>query len=233
MHLPTVGTSAFILPAIVVALALSGCGQGKQAPKAAAKAAVSAERVPAAKVAAAPAKAELPPGVARPWKVGENAVWKQRGGKELSWKTVKLDGSIAELHGSTGCKVTIEPGAYGPTRSWRDCSGHTGSLKIEKRAGGLFPLAVGNTASWQYSGRNDKGNTWSGTRSCKVAGTANVTVPAGDFDTYHVICRQDSSRYDYWFSPELGFTVISSKAPLPGKKGSRYHRELVRLEPAA
>ena len=48
----------------------------------------------------------------------------------------------------------------------------------------------------------------------------------------HVVCRENSARYDYWFSPELGFTVISSKAPLPGKKSSRYHRELIRLEPA-
>ena len=123
--------------------------------------------------------------------------------------------------------------SYSPSLAWRDCFGHTGSNKMEKHSGSLFPLAVGNTESWKYTGRNHKGNTWSGARSCKVAGTANVTVPAGNFDAYHVICRESSARYDYWFAPELGYTVISSKAPLPGKKSSRYHRELVRLEPPA
>ena len=231
LSIPFVRVSA--LAAAVLALALSGCGPSGQAPKTAAKAAVKSERVPAAKVATAPAKAELPPGESRAFAVGDKSVWKQSDGKELSWKTVKLDGSIMELHGSNGCKAAIEWPTYSPTLAWRGCSGSSGSQKIEKHAGSLFPLAVGNTENWQYSGRNDKGNKWSGMRSCKVAGTANVTVPAGNFDTYHVVCREKSARYDYWFSPELGSTVISSKAPLPGKKSSRYRRELIRIEPAA
>ena len=222
---------AFVLPAAAFALALAGCKTdgGPEAPAKAQKAAWT----PAAKVETAPARAELPPGVLRASTVGDKSVWKQRDGKELTWKTVKLDGSIAEVHGSNGCKAVTDRSSYSPTLGWRGCSGHTGSHKIEKRTGRLFPLAVGNTEHWQFSGRSAKGSTWSGTRSCKVAGTANVTVPAGNFDTYHVICREKSARYDYWFSPELGYTVISSKAPLPGKKSSRYHRELIRLEPPA
>ena len=231
--LPISAMRASALATAVLALALSGCGQSGQAPKAAAKAAVKAEWVPAAKVATAPAKVELPPGVRRTFKVGDKSVWKQ-GGKETAFKTAKLDGSIAEIHVSpTGCRAVVDLSSYLPVLSWRDCSGSTGSHKMEKRSGGLFPLAVGNTESWQFTGRNEKGNTWSGMRSCKVAGTANVTVPAGNFDTYHVICRERSARYDYWFAPEIGSNVISSKAPLPGKKSSRYHRELIRLEPAA
>ena len=231
MTLSALRKCAFVLPAAALALALAGCkaGGGPEAPAKAQKAAWT----PAAKVETAPAKAELPPGVRRVLAVGGKSVWKQRGGKELTWKTVKLDGSIAEVHGSNGCKAVTDLSSYSPTMAWRDCSGSTGSQKMEKHSGGLFPLAVGNTESWKYSGRSDKGSTWSGTKSCKVAGTANVTVPAGNFDTYHVICREKSARYDYWFSPELGSTVISSKAPLPGKKSSRYHRELIRLEPPA
>ena len=219
------------LPAAAVALALSGCKPERADPKLPPRPRQS-ERTPAAKVATAPAKAELPPGIRRPLAVGDKSVWKQDG-KELSWKTAKLDGSIAEVHGSNGCKVVIDLSTFSPALSWRNCSGSAGSQKMEKRSGGLFPLAVGNTESVRFSGRNEKGNTWSGMRSCKVAGTANVTVPAGTFDTYHVVCRENSARYDYWFSPKLGSTVISSKAPLPGKKSSRYHRELIRLEPAA
>ena len=227
MKLSMLRKCAFVLPAAAVALALAGC-KTEGGPEAPAKAVWT----PAAKVATAPAKAELPPGIRRPLAVGDKSVWKQDG-KELSWKTAKLDGSIAEVHGSNGCKVVIDLSTFSPALSWRNCSGSAGSQKMEKRSGGLFPLAVGNTESVRFSGRNEKGNTWSGMRSCKVAGTANVTVPAGTFDTYHVVCRENSARYDYWFSPELGSTVISSKAPLPGKKSSRYHRELIRLEPAA
>ena len=232
MTLSTLRKCAFVLPAAAFALALAGCkaGGGPDAPAKAQKAAWN----PAAKVETAPAKAAtLPPGVRRAPAVGDKSVWKQRGDKELAWKTVKLDGSIAEIHGSNGCKAVTDRSTYAPTLGWRNCSGSTASQKVEKQAGRLFPLAVGNTEYWSFSGRSDKGNTWSGTRSCKVAGTANVTVPAGNFDAYHVICRESSARYDYWFAPELGYTVISSKAPLPGKKSSRYHRELIRVEPGA
>ena len=231
MTLSTLRKCAFVLPAAALALTLAGCkaGGGPEAPAKVQKAAWT----PAAKVETAPAKAELPPGERRALAVGHKSVWKQQGGKELTWKTMKRDGSNAEIHGSNGCKAVIDWSSYTPVLAWRDCSGSTGSQKIEKRSGGLFPLAVGNTEIWKYSGRNDKGNTWSSAQSCKVAGTANVTVPAGNFDTYHVICRDGSARYDRWFSPELGSTVITSKAPLPGKKSSRYHRELVRLEPPA
>ena len=42
-----------------------------------------------------------------------------------------------------------------------------------------------------------------------------------------------SSAYDSRFSPGLGNMVISAGAPLPGKKGRRCRRELIRIEPAA
>ncbi len=157
MTLSALRKCAFVLPAAALALALAGCkaGGGPEAPAKAQKAAWT----PAAKVETAPAKAELPPGVRRALAVGDKSVWKQRGGKELAWKTVKLDGSIAEVHGSNGCKAVTDLSSYSPSLGWRDCSGHTGSHKIDKRSGRLFPLAVGNTESWKYSGRNDKGNT--------------------------------------------------------------------------
>ena len=228
MTLSALRKCAFVLPAAALALALAGCkaGGGPEAPANVQK----ASWTPAKKVETAQSKAELPPGKRRTFALGDKSVWKQLNGKEISWKTAKLDGSVAEIHGSNGCKVVTDLTSYSPTLAWRDCSGSTGSRKIAEHSGSLFPLAVGNTESWRYTGRNHKGNTWSGARSCKVAGTANVTAPAGNFDTYHVICRDGSSRYDRWFSPELGLSVISSKAPLPGKKSSRYHWELIRFE---
>ena len=103
MTLSALRKCAFILPAAALALALAGCkaGGGPDAPAKAQKAAWT----PAAKVEAAPARAELPPGVRRARAVGDMSVWKQRGGKEISWKTVKLDGSTTEVHGSDGCKA--------------------------------------------------------------------------------------------------------------------------------
>ena len=99
MTLSVLRKCAFVLPAAALALALAGCkaGGGPDAPAKAQKAAWT----PAAKVETAPAKvATLPPGVRRAPAIGDKSVWKQRGGKELAWKTVKLDGSIAEVHGS-------------------------------------------------------------------------------------------------------------------------------------
>ena len=219
---------ALILPAAIFALALSGCKTG-EGPKAPAK----AQWAPAAKVETMPAKAELPPGDRRNYAVGEKYVWKGLNGREEAREVIGVDGSVVELQVSTGCYAKVDLDGFPPVTKWSNCWGNTGSQKIGQRTGNIFPLAVGNTESWKFNGKNNKGESWSGVRTCKVAGTVNVAVPAGNFDTYHVICREKWSRRDYYFSPELEDIVIQAQAPAGGaKKGRRAHFELVRIEPA-
>ena len=97
----------------------------------------------------------------------------------------------------------------------------------------LFPLKVGNAAKWKVRGKSSKGNEWSTTRSCKVRGTANVTVPAGNFDTYHVVCTDDWTIRQWYFSPEVRLNVVSIRAPRKGQKGRRTKIELFSYSPVA
>ena len=96
----------------------------------------------------------------------------------------------------------------------------------------MYPLQVGNTESWKYTGKNTKGDSWSGMRECEVKGTAHVTVPAGSFDTYHVVCEERDSRREWHYSPTLRRTVTSIRTPMAGSSAKPHHLELVRIIPA-
>ena len=229
MPLRTVRTHALVFPAAALALALAGCTT-EEGPKAPAKAVWT----PAVKVETMPAKAELPPGESRTYVVGESWVWKTMDGTEDVREVVAVDGSEVSVQVSWGCSYTHDASGFAPVTEFSNCSGGGSGTQQVERSGSIFPLAVGNTESWKYSGRSDKGNEWTGERSCEVAGTANVTVPAGSFDTYHVICMEKRARLDFYYSPEVRNSVIFSRAPAGGAtKGRRYHYELVRFEPAA
>ena len=77
-----------------------------------------------------------------------------------------------------------------------------------------------------------KTNSWSTTRTCKVKGTANVTVPAGRFDAYRIDCSDDWTLYRWYFSPELRLPVLFIQKPRKGKTGRSAYQELVSFEPA-
>ncbi len=74
--------------------------------------------------------------------------------------------------------------------------------------GSIWPLQVGATVSYDFKGKNSNGDTWNGTRRCEVKEEARVTVPAGTYDTFYVIC-EDPFRSRHWYvSPELETAVL-------------------------
>ena len=161
--------------------------------------------------------------------VGEKSVWRNKNGTEISFEITAFDEETFSGRGSDGCSWKFAMDGWGPTLEWKNCSSSSGSHKL-KRTGNMYPLQVGNTEKWKYRGRNNKGQSWSGTRKCEVKGTEIVTVPAGTFDTYHVVCKEQSARYEWHYSPELRYSVTSRRKPL-GSSGRRYYRELVSYVP--
>ena len=173
-------------------------------------------------------KGELPLGQPPLRAVGDKSVWRNKNGTEISYEITAVDEDILSGRSSDGCTWKFVIAGWGPAVEWKNCSSSSGSHKV-KRTGNMYPLQVGNTEKWRHSGRNNKGNRWSGTRKCEVKGTEKVTVPAGSFDTYHVVCKEPWARYEWHYSPELRFVVTSSRKPLGGSTGSRYYRELVSI----
>lgn len=184
------------------------------------------------KVEVAQVSAELPVTEARQQLAGDSWVYLNKiSGKEEISRTLAVEGNVVSgVNETTGCSYSYIANSFAPPMKWENCTGNTGSSKITGGEGAIFPLAVGNTASWSADGSNDKGDTWDDARSCKVEGTARVTVPAGAFDTYHITCQTSYRSYNYYYSPELGTTVLLSHQHK--NRNEPRHRELVSFTPA-
>lgn len=178
------------------------------------------------------AKAELPPAEAPIVKVGDKTVWRNEDGSEWSSEVIDADGEIISFQTSGECSWTAPAYGFGPSLEWSGCNGSTGTQKIKDREGNLFPLQVGSNERWKYHGKRQGGNrSWSGTRNCKVEGAVNVIVPAGNFDTYHVVCIDRRRHWEYHYSPELGTSVTWHTRPRGGGQSKPEYSELISFTP--
>lgn len=99
---------------------------------------------------------------------------------------------------------------FAPSLDWSKCKPwKDGSQTIKKTNGSIWPLQVKNKIKYSYTGEYTAGvDTWKESRSCRVDKQVRVKVPAGEFDTYRVKCKQSGgNNRTWWISPELGETV--------------------------
>ena len=124
-----------------------------------------------------------------------------RDGEAVTQTFVSDDAGGGSWKDSRGCAWSTEDG-FAPTSQWKSCPPHAdGTQTVTTTDGGAWPLQVGSRWSYNYTGENTNGGSWSGVRKCNVVGTARITVPAGDFDSYKVECNQSSSNRTYYWSP--------------------------------
>ncbi len=75
----------------------------------------------------------------------------------------------------------------------------------------LFPLEVGKTWSPSYTRELLLARqTEDMLLDCRVDSEASVTVPAGTFQTFHIIClnhRTGNLNFERWYAPEVGNMV--------------------------
>ena len=111
----------------------------------------------------------------------------------------------------------------------------------------LWPLRAGNLASYSETGtwvsKGGAESTYQTVWSCSVPGTERVTVMAGDFDTYKIMCkrysvynRKKKNRYrlretKVWnYAPAVGHYVLATTEYTSGKNPRR--RELLAVLPS-
>lgn len=159
---------------------------------------------PVVPVSAAMAEVEL----ARP-PVGRKVVERWEDGHEEVWTLVAADDETATWQLEEGGESQyIIP--FSTHLRWTGTN--VGHSTIEGDAKALYPLRVGQEASWQRTGVNN-GNAFSQRIRCTVDGEERVTVAAGAFDTYRVACRSgdDPTRPNhtstYHFAPEVNQVV--------------------------
>ena len=180
------------------------------------------------KTEVAKAGPEMAPAEAETYLAGSRWTWREQGKEDVTVEAMSVDEGKVSLQATNGCSYELVPDGFGLFTSWNNCYGSTGSMAFE-RSGSIFPLEVGKTERIKVRGHS-KGNVFSTTMFCRVAETANVTVPAGTFDTYRVVCTDDHLRQDWYFAPELGTSVISARSPVGSSQTTPYHLELVKYE---
>ena len=100
----------------------------------------------------------------------------------------------------------------------------------------LWPLKIGNEASyaetgvWQRQGEPE--NSYRANWSCEVAGKERVSVMAGEFDTWKIVCKRYAGKRlsaksrireikTWHYAPEVGHYVLATRQYFTGKPSRR------------
>jgi hypothetical protein len=152
-----------------------------------------------------------------------------RDGKEHTVIYESVDAELTKERDSTGCSRTVMTDMFAPAIAFENCSGSTGTQKITKTKGSPWPLSVKSEFQYNFSGQSAGiGKPWSSSRKCKVKGQDRVKVPAGEYDTYKLECKDTWNERTYWVSPELGYQVAFKRKHKRDKNRS-YMLELVKV----
>lgn len=161
--------------------------------------------------------------------VGDTLIWLENGQKELRNEVTALDDRQLTVAGDNGCTFSVPITGFGPSYFYKNCGGYSGTQEVEPVSESPYPISVGKSWNYVYSGIWE-GEPWKDTRKCSVDGTARVTVPLGDFDTFKLVCNDRWTRRTWYVAPEVGRSV----------KYERYHKrrhttrtlELIRVDKA-
>jgi hypothetical protein len=156
------------------------------------------------------------PPLARPERaVGYKVVNVRDGGKEESSTLVEQTADTQTWQDSLGCRAVVLRIGFAPASEFANCEGSTGTQVVKLLNGSPYPLGTGGKWAYSYSGRNTRGNEWSGRRECEVKGPARVKTAIGEHDTYKVVCEDRQADQNvvrtYYVSPALQQTVFQER----------------------
>ena len=176
-----------------------------------------------------PVSAPLEPMAKPAMHVGATATWRNKKGEEWARTLVGMDETTATFEDSDGCTFTKPHEVFALWLKWTNCP-KDGSGTTSLTKGDIWPLETGKKWTYKYAGSNNKGPKWKGKMSCKVKEEIRVSVPAGTFDTFHVVCKTKRITREYYISPETGTNVMYKRKDKYGKQPARTN-ELVSYSP--
>jgi hypothetical protein len=136
-----------------------------------------------------------------------------RNGTPFEQTRVALTDTEETWRTSYGCEWSRHVSGFAPPSSWKSCDGSDGTQEVTVN-GSIWPLQIGSKVSYDMSRKHDYIGTWTAsTRTCEVKEETRVTVPAGTYDTFHVVCNEPWSTghwsAGHWYvSPEIGVVVL-------------------------
>jgi hypothetical protein len=121
---------------------------------------------------------------------------------------VGADAHSRSFASTSGCTWTEPAKFFGPALAWQNCNRDTGTQAIGATSGEIWPLQVGKSQSWSVSGRSPEGESWQMTYTCKVVSAERVSVSAGSFDAYKVVCKDRWNMMTYYYAPSINDFVL-------------------------
>lgn len=177
-----------------------------------------------------PAASPMPIVEERRGAVGDVYVFERIDGSRFTSTITSVEGDRATVENDDGCIYVSRRNGFAPLDRWHNCSG-TGSQDVVRIGESIFPLQIGKTESWEYSGIDNQGRSWEGVRNCSVESEVRVTVPAGAFDTYYILCS-DPVRLREWFVRADGVAVQWAFTRKTGSADQNGLSKLVSITPS-
>lgn len=155
----------------------------------------------------------VPPAVGSTWDIAQRNTGSY--GKNVQFRVTRGDGTwqgmpVLTLSNSLGMTTMVSP----ESGRWHAIVGRDGKalMSWDPPLGWDYPLTVGKT--WTTSHKmtvHATGKTLSYDLACKVDNHGDVTVAAGTFKAFKVVCSTTAGNEEtYWTSPELGVFVKTS-----------------------
>lgn len=183
-------------------------------------------------VQTAPVVNPMQPLEARRAVVGDQFVYLTEKSDQTSMTTREVSADRVAFEDESGCRFSDKGSSFAPSPDWSNCGGSAGTQVSRRLGGSIFPLAIGNSESWHYSGTNTNGDRWESKLDCTVPGVVDVTVPAGTFDTYYVRCEDEWWVREYYLNSD-GVTVKWAQTSKGGSDDRNRSGDLVSFTPAS
>ncbi len=126
----------------------------------------------------------------------------------------------------TGATWTTVSGTMFNTAQWSGTAAYgSGQQTFTGNYGSLFPLRVGHGVRYTAKGESSREpGSWTVHWTCTVPSEERITVAAGSFDTYWVMCFRTGQLRTYYYAPSIDLYVLRITT---GKDSGR--KELVSL----
>lgn len=153
-----------------------------------------------------------PPTPGASWEVAQRSTGSY--GKDVQFRVTRGEGiwqgaPVVTFANSLGMTTMAAP----DTGRWVAITGRDGKAVTswDPPLGWEYPLTVGKTWTTAYRMTLANGKTVPYDLSCKIESYEKVTVKAGTFDAFKIVCSTNIGNEDiYWNQPELGMFVKTS-----------------------
>ena len=160
--------------------------------------------------------------------IGYTLVTMMNGSQERRSEVIAHDAETFTWRNNKGCEWSSMRTGFSPSVHWKNCEGGSGNMSVKLTTDLPWPLSVGKTWTYTFTGGNNRGNAWEGSDQCTVVGTARVTAPIGTYDTFKVECESEWLKRTHYLSPELNASPIFLRHNKARNQTDRY--ELIRIE---